>query len=278
MLSGDGFLCPGFPPGGLSTRRTTGELVIRKVCVMRSFIGVLTAIGVGLVISAPVVAEYIEGWDTDPPANDAWNYYVEGGGQQGNGDVPLVWSATGGETGGYVQCPLAELTEWSEMPGLTNYWPFYTYGDDHAIDLNVNPRVQISLRDSSLDISSEAFDLGGGRLCFWIGEWTDEDGPGGTDADLSFFYLNLPLTTGPDWTVNVRDVRCADWVTIIDTQGKTAADLFESPQQWGIGIFGGAKPPSGALAFDTLSITVPEPGMLCLLMGGLLLMRRRCVS
>ena len=242
---------------------------------MRFFIGVLAVIGLGLVVSSAAWGEYVEGWDTDPPANNAWNYFVEGAGQQGNGDVPLQWSATGGETGGYVRCPLGELTEWSEVPGITNYWPLYTYGQDHPIDLVANPRVQISLHSVSTQVSTQPFQLGGGDLCFWVGEWIDEDGPGGDDADLSFFYLDYPLTAGSDWTVNVFDVRYSDWVTIIDTQGKTAEDLLVSPQQWGIGIFGGTTAPSGMLGFDNLSVTVPEPGIWCLLAGLLLMARGR---
>ena len=241
---------------------------------MRFLISVLLAIALNWVAVA-ANAEYVEGWDTDPPANNGWCYYVEGGGPQGEGDEPLDWFATGGETGGYVRTPLAELTQWTSIPGTTNYWPLYTYGDEHAIDLNANPWVRISLKDSSMTMPVDDL-LGGGDLYFWVGEWIDEDGPGGADADLSFFYLDRPLTAGGAWTPNVLDIRSGDWVTLIDTQGKTAADLLDSPQQWGIGIFGGTTQPSGTLSFDNLQIVpIPEPGTWCLLVGCLLLVSRR---
>ena len=118
--------------------------------------------------------------------------------------------------------------------------------------------------------------LGGGDIYFWVGEWIDEDGPGGADAEISFFYLDRPLASGGSWTPNALDVRYGDWATLIDTQGKTAEDLLGNPQQWGLGIFGGTTPPCGTLSFDNLRISpIPEPGMWCLLMGCLVLIGRR---
>ena len=94
---------------------------------MRFLICFLVAAALNWVGAATVNAEYMEGWDTNPPGNNEWYYFVEGGGPQGNGDEPLDWFAAGGETGGYVRAPLGELTQWSEISGIANYWPFFTY-------------------------------------------------------------------------------------------------------------------------------------------------------
>ncbi|MGD9126367.1 MAG: PEP-CTERM sorting domain-containing protein [Planctomycetia bacterium] len=246
---------------------------------MRRMICFLVVVGLLFSFSsgAMVMADYMENWDTNPPTNNDWYYYVEG--QPNDGEVPMEWYGSGPAGGGYVQCPLGDLTQWDAIAGTANYWPLFTYDEDHSVDLNATPWVSICTRDSTEQISSELFSLGEGELYFWVGEWYDPDGPGGADPDLSFFYLDDPLSVETTWTSNILNVNNGNWVTMIDTQGKTAQDLFADPQQWGFGILGGTAAPSGDLAFDSLRVSmVPEPATWCLLLfGGLMLAAGRLV-
>ena len=192
--------------------------------------------------AAPAAAGYAEGWNTDPPGNNDWYYFVEGGANEGS--VPAIWMATGGQQAGHVRTPLKQLTEWTDIVGTTAYWPLWTLDSYHRINLNQDSAVEIYLKSGGLTAQPS---LGGGEICFWIGEWIE----GSPDNDFSFFYFDRPLSYGPVWTRNTLLLNPDDWVTIMDTQGKTAADLFAAPQQWGYGIFGGSSAPAGGMSFDS---------------------------
>ena len=288
-----------------------------------------------LLLATAATAGYPEDWDTDPPGSNDWFYFHEVPGQPQAGSIPMVWVPAGGQGNGlgYVECPLDDTTQWSEITSTRNYWPGYTLNDHHPIDLNTDPVIKVSLKDTSvlpaagtllpgdangdgvvndLDLTTVAvhwqqatglwehgdFDgsgtvddldltalavnwqrgagTSGGGIYFWIGEWTDPDGPTGPlPPKLSFFYFDSPLAVGPDWTQNTLLINPSNWVVLREDQGKMPADLFANPQQWGFGIFGGTSDPTGALGFDSF-VNIPEPAtMIFLAAGAVVAMRPR---
>jgi hypothetical protein len=229
--------------------------------------------GLGAFVSSGM-AEYIENWDIDPPANNDWYYYDVG---VGDGDADLTWVSSGGEDGSaHVRAPLGSMTEWTEVPDV--WWGPYTYGHDgvttlHPINLNDDRVISIYARDDTL--TGDA-DLQGGSLHFWIGQFRDPDGPGGDDPFLTFFQYNDPVKITGTWSPT-RQVMRSDpgrWTEVVNDDNLDPVDLFTEPQQWGFGIFGASGAPSGVLGFDSFANT-PEPTAAILLVLGVLLVVNR---
>jgi hypothetical protein len=224
-----------------------------------------------LTLATAVQAAYVETWNADPPRENHW-FYFDVTDPTNHGDVALRWSPTGGAgpaPSGYVTADASDATSWTPT-GVGNYFLAYAYDSWHSIDLATDPLVYIALRDGG------GLDLKGGVLRFWIGEYND-DGPGGKDTTLSFYFYDRVLSYGTaEWVVGSIDTSGGSWVQFANQGGRPVASLLKQPQQWGFGLFGASADPAGTLALDNFGVPLPAPlPLVALGLAGLGLARRR---
>ena len=191
-------------------------------------------------------ADYSENWDAG--GND-WMYWAAdpiSPARLGGDNEPMDWSATGGYgNSGYVSAPLGSLfITWDR------YWP--AYQAPPSVDpVSLNGQV---LRVHGNDLATS--NLPDNCLRAFIGEWI-------SDTEYVFFAHNTPLSFGRNsWDVVGEAIVGGDpdWHDIVRVGStKTASDLYNNPQQWGIvieglGGIGIGEQPTGTLGFDELLI------------------------
>jgi len=236
--------------------------------MFRQIIPIVVVAAIVAIVSAVARAEFVCDWTSGP---EGWYYYLDE--PQGLG-APMTWVAVGGQQGGYVQAPLAAMTEWESLPGA--YYPAYAYGwvrpgesrELNPVDFTQDGVVSAWFKSDTSVAAIQPFDLKGGRLHLFIGEWNDPDGPGGVDPGWTFYHSTQPLliTITPTWQRASLDVSQPSAWTLWADEGlhKPFHELMDTPQQWGFTILGASGVPTGTLAVDTLRV-VPEPTTLALL-------------
>jgi hypothetical protein len=220
-------------------------------------------------LSPPLTADYIELWNTTPPAENHWNYWDASPGGYGS---PASWTSSGGyANSGHIYMPMNELVKWPAAENL--YWPVFTIaGTGHReayqeLDLTKDPVLNILLSAAGGTVN-----LQGGQLYFFIGEWI-----GGVTPSAVFYRSTTPLVVNSTgWSlVNSSKVgKETDWDLLFrENSTRLASDLFFHPQQYGLVLVGaGPDPLSGDLHIDNFS-SIPEPAALGgSLAGGLVLM------
>ncbi|NLF31042.1 MAG: PEP-CTERM sorting domain-containing protein [Planctomycetes bacterium] len=169
---------------------------------------------------------------------------------------------------------------------MTVYYPAYAYGhvgagqgaEPTVINLAHDGQISVWFRDDTPPSGTMSFDLKGGRLHVFIGEWQDDDGPGGAPPVYTFYLsaqpLSLAVTT--KWQQASIDVfQPSAWTLWVDEGlGKPLGLLMDTPQQWGFALVGASGVPTGLLGVDTFR-AVPEPATAALLAAAALLARRR---
>jgi hypothetical protein len=223
-------------------------------------------------LSAMSLADYdMELWNDPLLQNHNWSYYDTDVAYPH--DVDMNWQASGGVgNSGYVSTPLNNL---DACHSTQAYWPAYLYdgisGLSQQIDLSVkDAEIRIYVRDIGDPLGTVPFNLQGGQVYFFIGQYL-VNGPQIEDDLYGFFYNKTPVIINKDkWLIeSVIPVGLdSDWgVIAANDLTLKPGDLFYHPQQWGFAIFPAASTPSGVLGFDSFRI-IPEPMTLCLLALG----------
>jgi formylglycine-generating enzyme required for sulfatase activity len=198
----------------------------------------------------PVLAGYVENWNSASLANHNWLYQYS---YYAASLVPADWRASGGVAGsGYVSTSFAD-------PWMSSYWAAQV--DDGEQPVEEGQRVDFSGKTVRVAVGNAdgTFLDNGCKVYFFIGEYYRT-----TPRKWRFFYNTAPVYVNPTgWTVysDVATGSDDNWV-LLTAQGMPAgraSDLFNRPQQYGFVLFGGSGAPQGNLGFDNFAV-IPESG------------------
>ena len=220
------------------------------------------AYGVGLLFTSIAWADYVEHWDGADSHN--WQYWTGGQPDNGGHGTAMTHHPTGGQSGGYVSAPLADLS-WAHNPA--HLWPAYTVRAEREpaqnLDLNQDPIIEVYVNQLP------GANLEGGAVALFIGQFT-------TQQDHVFFYHDTFATINSNsWdTKTTIDVRTGNWIEIVRGAANTQQpeDLYADPEQYGITLLGQTASPSGLLGFDEFA-NIPEPATIMLIGLGTLPLR-----
>jgi hypothetical protein len=255
---------------------------------MRTAIAALVICAAVSSVSASYDQEY---WDSVPAGNNDWTYWDE----DYNGlsleptdhNKPMNYFAGGGVGGsGYVSGPLGDM-EPALVHSVSTYWPAYP---GELFPASPFPYVDLSIANAAISVyirgghspTSPPVDLAGGEVRFFIGYYDGKGTATSDDDEQAFFCTKDSFDVGNNvWDQTIVTLGGdTNWDIIEQDEDGVLTqptDLYDGPQQWGFCIHGvplGDSPGGGTLGFDRFKVT-PEPGALAILLIGSMVLRRK---